>query len=71
LLKEITISSTFIGLIIFAIRPFGFRTFLQGLGHDNVVSILLVASAVTVALVMTQRTGLISPDEVKRAFLDQ
>ncbi len=56
MLKEITIlPSTFIGLIIFAIRPFGFRTFLQGLGHDNVFSILLVASAVAVALVMAQR----------------
>jgi hypothetical protein len=49
-----------------AIRPFGFGTFLQGLGHDNVFSILLVASAVAVVLVMAQRIGLISPDEAQR-----
>ncbi|MGB8936760.1 MAG: hypothetical protein WCC17_16840 [Candidatus Nitrosopolaris sp.] len=46
LLKEIAIlSSIFVGLMILAIRPFGFRTFLHGLGHDNVFSLLLVASA--------------------------
>ncbi len=62
LLKEIVIlSSIFVGLMILAIRPFGFRTFLHGLGHDNVFSILLVASAVAVVLVMAQRIGLISP----------
>jgi hypothetical protein len=52
--------------MILAIRPFGFRTFLQGLGHDNVFSLLLVASAVAVVLVMAQRIGLISPDVAER-----
>jgi hypothetical protein len=67
LLKEIAIlSSIFVGLMILAIRPFGFRTFLQGLGHDNVFSLLLVASAVAVVLVMAQRIGLISPDVAER-----
>jgi hypothetical protein len=67
LLKEITIlSSILVGLMILAIRPFGFRTFLQGLGHDSVFSILLVASAVAVVFVMAQRIGLISPDEADR-----
>jgi hypothetical protein len=67
LLREIAIlSSIFIGLIILAIRPFGFRTFLNGLGHDNIFSLLLVASAVVVVLVVVQRIGLISPDEEKR-----
>jgi hypothetical protein len=66
LLREIAIlSSIFVGLIILAIRPFGFRTFLNGLGHDNIFSLLLVASAVVVVLVIVQRIGLISPDEEK------
>ena len=67
LLREMTILiSIFVGLMIFAIRPFGFRTFLSGLGHDNIFSLLLVASAVAVVLVMVQRTGLMFPDRVER-----
>ena len=67
LLREMTIlTSAFVGLMILAIRPFGFRTFLNGLGHDNIFSLLLVASAVVVVLVIVQRIGLISPDEEKR-----
>jgi len=67
LLREMTIlTSIFIGLMILAIRPFGFRTFLSGLGHDNIFSLLLVASAVAVVLVMVQRTGLMFPDRVER-----
>ncbi|MFZ0220142.1 MAG: hypothetical protein WAM42_00445 [Candidatus Nitrosopolaris sp.] len=67
LLREIVIlPSIFVGLMILAIRPFGFRTFLQGLGHDNVFSLLLVASAVAVVLIMAQRIGLISPDAAER-----
>jgi hypothetical protein len=63
LLREMTVlSSIFVGLMILAIRPFGFRTFLNGLGHDNIFSLLLVASAVAVVLVMLQRTGLMFPD---------
>jgi len=63
LLREIAIlSAIFVGLMILSIRPFGFRTFLSGLGHDNIFSLLLVASAVAVVLVMVQRIGLISPD---------
>jgi hypothetical protein len=53
-------------LMILAIRPFGFRTFLNGLGHDNILSLLLVASVVAVILVMVQRIGLIFPDEPER-----
>ena len=68
LLREMTIlSSIFVGLMILAIRPFGFRTFLNGLGHDNIFSLLLVASAVAVILVMMQRMGLIFPDEPERS----
>ena len=67
LLREIVIlSSIFVGLAILAIRPFGFRTFLNGLGHDNIFSLLLVASAVAVVLVMLQRTGLMFPDGAER-----
>jgi hypothetical protein len=67
LLKEMTIlSSILVGLMILAIRPFGFRTFLQGLGHDSVFSILLVASAIAVVFVMAQRMGFIYPDEADR-----
>ena len=66
-LREITIlSSIFVGLMILTIRPFGFRTFLSALGHDNVFSLLLVASAVAVVLVMMQRIGLIFSDEVEK-----
>jgi len=67
LLREMTIlTSAFVGLMILAIRPFGFRTFLNGLGHDNIFSLLLVASAVAVVLVMLQRTGLMFPDGAER-----
>jgi hypothetical protein len=67
LLREMTIlTSIFVGLMILAIRPFGFRTFLNGLGHDNIFSLLLVASAVAVVLVMLQRTGLMFPDGEER-----
>lgn len=67
LLREIAIlSSIFVGLMILAVRPFGFRTFLQGLGHGNVFSLLLVASAVAVVLIMAQRIGLICPNEAEK-----
>lgn len=67
LLREMTIlSSIFVGLMILAIRPFGFRTFLNGLGHDNILSLLLVASVVAVIFVTMQRIGLIFPDEPER-----
>jgi hypothetical protein len=67
LLREMTVlTSIFVGLMILAIRPFGFRTFLNGLGHDNIFSLLLVASAVAVVLVMLQRTGLMFPDGAER-----
>jgi hypothetical protein len=51
--------------MILAIRPFGFRTFLGGLGHDNIFALLLAASAVAVVLVMLQRTGAMFPDRAK------
>ena len=67
LLREMTIlASIFVGLVILAIRPFGFKTFLNGLGHDNIFSLLLVASAVAVVLVMLQRTGLMFPEGTER-----
>jgi hypothetical protein len=63
LLREMTVlTSIFVGLMILAIRPFGFRTFLNGLGHDNIFSLLLVVCAVAVVLVVMQRLGLIFPD---------
>ena len=55
-----------VALMILSVRPFGFRTFLSGLGHDNIFSLLLVASAVAVVLVMMQRIGLIFPYEPER-----
>jgi hypothetical protein len=61
--KEIiTLSSILVALLILAIRPFGFRTFLHGLQHDSILSLFLVASIVGVVLVMMQRLGLIFPD---------
>ncbi len=66
LLREIVILSTiFVALLILAVRPFGFRTFLDGLGHDNIFCLSLVASAVAVFLVFLQRMGLIFPDEAE------
>jgi len=62
-IEEAILSSILAGLMILAVRPFGFRTFLNGLGHDNIFSLLLVASAIAVILVMMQRIGLIFPDE--------
>ncbi len=67
LLREmIVLSLIFVSLMILAVRPFGFRTFLNGLGHDNIFSLLLVASAVAVMLVMMQRIGLIFPNDAER-----
>lgn len=71
LLEIIILSTIFVGLLILAVRPFGFRTFLNGLGHDNIFSLLLVASAVAVFLVMMQRIGLIFPDEAEIGELTQ
>ena len=66
LLRELIIlSSILVVLSILAIRPFGFRTFLIGLAHDNIFSLLLVAGAIAVVLVIMQRIGLIGADEVK------
>jgi hypothetical protein len=56
----------FVGLMSLAERPFGFRTFLNRLRHAIILSLLLVASAVAVVLVMLQRTGLMFPDEAER-----
>ena len=58
--------SMLVALIILAIRPFGFRIFLNGLGHDNILSLLLLAFAVAVLLVILQRTGLMFPDGAER-----
>jgi len=60
LLREIVILS-----IVLAVRPFGFTTFVNGLGHDNIFSLLLVASAVAIFLVLLQRMGVIFPDELE------
>jgi hypothetical protein len=66
LLREMAIlTSILAGLIILAIRPFGFRTFLNGLAHDNIFALLLVASAVAVVIVIVQRTGLMFPDRAE------
>ena len=58
-----------VALMILSVRPFGFRTFLSGLGHDNIFALLLVASAVAVVLVILQRTGLMFPDGAQREEL--
>jgi hypothetical protein len=66
-LREMTIlTSLFVGLMILVIRPFGFRTFLIGPGHDNIFALLLVASAIAVVLVILQRSGLMFPNGSER-----
>jgi uncharacterized membrane protein len=37
-----------IALVILAFRPFGFRTFLHGLEHNNILSLLLVISVIAI-----------------------
>jgi hypothetical protein len=64
--EGVILSSVLVGLIILAIRPFGFRAFVNGLGHDNVFSFLLVVSVIAVVLAMMQRIGLIFSNEVER-----
>ncbi len=45
-----------------AVRPFGFRNFLHGLGNNDLFSIVLIVAIVGVAIVMLQRLGIIFPD---------
>lgn len=54
--------SVLVGLLILSVRPFGFRTFINGLGHDNIFSLLLVVSAVGICIVLLQRAGVIFSD---------
>jgi hypothetical protein len=58
----VILSSIFVGLTVLAVTPFGFRTVLNGLGHESIFSLLLVVSAIGVVLVIMQRIGLIFPD---------
>ncbi len=61
--REISILlSVLVGLLILSVRPFGFRTFINGLGHDNIFSLLLVVSAVGICIVLLQRVGVIFSD---------
>ncbi|MGA9171138.1 MAG: hypothetical protein WCF03_15945 [Nitrososphaeraceae archaeon] len=63
LTRELAIlTSALVTLLFMATRPFGFRTFLHALGHNNVFSLLLVASAVGIVLVMMQSLRIIFPD---------
>jgi len=64
--EEAVLLLVFVGLMILAVRPFGLRTFLNGLSHDNIFSLLLVACAVAVILVMLQRIGIIFPEYTER-----
>ena len=61
--RELTIlSSVLVVLLFLAARPFGFRTFLYALGHNNIFSLLLVTSAVGIVLVIMQRLEIIFAD---------
>jgi hypothetical protein len=42
--------SVLVILMVLAIRPFGFKAFVNGLVHDNVFSLLLVVSVIAVVL---------------------
>lgn len=46
-----------VGLLILAVRPFGFRTFLIGLEHNNIYSLSLMICIVGIFLVILQRAG--------------
>ena len=45
--------------LILMVRPFGFRTFLHGLGENNIFSLILVVCIVGIILVILQRAGII------------
>jgi len=51
-----------VGLLILAVRPFGFRTFLIGLEHNNIYSLSLMICIVGIFLVILQRAGIIFSD---------
>ena len=51
-----------VGLLILSVRPFGFRTFLCGLEHNNIYSLLLMICIVGVCLTILQRAGVIFSD---------
>jgi hypothetical protein len=51
-------------LSVLAIRPFGFRTFLFGISHDDIYSVAILIGIVAVIVVIMQRLGIIfsNPD---------
>jgi hypothetical protein len=51
--------SIFAGLSILAFRPFGFRTFLSGISHNEIYSMMILVGIVAVIFVIMQRLGMI------------
>jgi hypothetical protein len=62
--RELAILSSALVALFLAARPFGFRTFLHALGHNNIFPLLIVASAVGIVLVIMQRLGIIFRDQI-------
>ena len=52
--------SVLAALLVLVARPFGFRTFLQGLGRDNGFALALVMAIIAVIFVIMQRLGLLN-----------
>lgn len=50
------------GLLILMVRPFGFRTFLHGLEHNNFYSLILMVCIIGICFAMLQRAGIIFSD---------
>jgi glucan phosphoethanolaminetransferase (alkaline phosphatase superfamily) len=58
-LTSLMLLGILIVLLILMVRPFGFRTFLHGLGENNIFSLLLTVCIVGIILVILQRAGII------------
>lgn len=61
--KELTaLFVTLAALSTLAIRPFGFRNFLRGVGNNDLFSVFLLVAIVGISIVMLQRLGIIFSD---------
>ncbi len=58
-LEFVILLSLLAGLIILAIRPFGFRTFLHDMAHGELYPMIIVFGIIAVILVLMQRFGII------------
>src|SRR5689334_2775637 len=70
-LEIIILLSILAGLIILAVRPFGFRTFLAGMGRGEIYPIVVIFGIVGVLLVLIQRLGFIDVERSEVRYSNQ